>query len=209
VPEAPTRWRRRKEARPNEIVAAALDSFVERGYAATRLEDVARRAGVTKGTLYLYFPNKAELFKAVVRAVLSPRLADMAGAMATLSASAFLERLVITVRDVAATPVGGLPKLILAESGNFPEIARFYYEEVVERGLNLIKGVLRRGVASGEFRPVDVDYVCYCVVGPMLLGVLWQRTMEPYAAAPLDYDRLCRTHLDILLAGLRPTEAAP
>src|SRR5580700_10894247 len=122
-----TRWRRRKDARPGEIVAASLACFAERGFAATRLEDVARRAGVTKGTLYLYFPNKEELFEAVVRQALVPNiergeaLLDEAGEPAAL----LLERLMRSWAELALSPAGAIPKIIISEAGNFPELARF------------------------------------------------------------------------------------
>jgi len=203
-----TRWRRRKEARPTEIIAAALESFGERGYAGTKLDDVAKRAGVTKGTLYLYFPNKEELFKAVVREALSSRLARMIVPASPLPAASQIELLVASLRELAASPAAAIPKLILSEAGNFPELVRFYADEVIGRGLKLIKSVLRRGVKSGEFRDIDIDHVCYCVVAPMLLGVLWKQNLEPHTGRKLDLRALSRAHLDILFNGLRQKESS-
>ena len=168
---AKPRWQRRKEARPEEIVAAALEQFVERGFAATRLEDVARRAGVTKGTLYLYFKNKEALFKAVVRETIVPVIAQGESIAASFTGSAreLLERLVREYwRLVYDTALAGIPKLMMAEAGNFPQLARFYYEEVVTRGHRLLGGVIERGhqerrVPPGgrarrrQARPVPVD----------------------------------------------------
>src|SRR5258707_13174381 len=117
-----TRWRRRKDARQGEIVAASIDCFAERGFAATRLEDVARRAGVTKGTLYLYFPNKEELFKAVVRQAV---VANIVGGEAMVAHSSepapvVLEQLIARLQAAMVAPASALPKIGIAESGNFP-----------------------------------------------------------------------------------------
>src|SRR5881397_2295928 len=128
------RWHRRKDARPGEIVAAALDVFVEHGFAAAKLSDVARRAGVTKGTVYLYFDSKEALFKAVVRETIVPVIAQgeaLARAF-TGSARELMEQLVREYcRLVGETAVAGVPKLMMAEAATFPELTRFYYEEVV------------------------------------------------------------------------------
>jgi AcrR family transcriptional regulator len=201
-----TRWRRRKEARPDEILAAALESFAARGFAATRLEDVAARAGISKGTLYLYFKNKEELFEAVVRAKLLPNLARIEALAASFDgrSAPLLERLLLTIAGVVGSELGAIPKLVIAEAGNFPDLARFYLDEVVRRGLRLIGAILRRGIARGEFRAVDVDHAVFCVIAPMLMAALWKNSLEPYDRAPLETEALVRTHLDLLLRGLEP-----
>jgi AcrR family transcriptional regulator len=203
IPSRP-RWRRRKEARPDEILAAALASFAERGFAATRLEDVAARAGISKGTLYLYFKGKEELFEAVVRATLLPNIERLEAMAATFEgpSAVLLERLLLTFAAVVDSRVGAIPKLVIAEAGNFPELARFYLDEVVRRGLRLIGSILRRGIGRGEFRPIDVDRAVFCVIAPMLLAALWKSSLEPHDDAPLDAQALARTHLDLLLRGL-------
>ena len=203
-----TRWRRRKEARPAEIVEAALACFNERGFAATRLEEVAVRAGVTKGTIYLYYPSKEDLFKAVVRRELAPNLEHLETLLAEpIAATVLLQRLVMTLEAVVASRLSVIPKLVFAEAGNFPELARFYLDTVVRRGLALLRSVIRKGVESGEFRPVDADHVAYCVIAPLLFSVLWRHSFEPHDDAPLDVAALCRAHLDTLLNGLRPPAA--
>src|SRR5215472_4927653 len=138
---ATTQWQRRKAERPAEIAAAALTCFAERGYAATRLDDVARRAGVTKGTLYLYFPNKEEIFKAVVRQVVVPNLtrSEEIVRQSKEPAPAVLGQLIANWSQVMATPASAIPKIVLAEAGNFPDIARFYLDEVVHRGVRLFE----------------------------------------------------------------------
>ena len=209
-----TRWRRRKEARPGEILDAALACFAERGFAATRLDDVARRAGVTKGTLYLYFPNKAELFKAVVRQAIVPNiirgeaLVDESAEPAPI----LLERLIAHWAELIPTPASAMPKLVFAEAGNFPDLARFYLDEVAHRGMGLIRRVLRAGIERGEFRPVDVDNTVRCIVAPMIMAMLWRHSLERHEGRAPDPKALCRAHLELLLRGLMPTEhrtAAP
>ncbi len=201
---SPTRWRRRKEARPDEILAAALESFAARGFAATRLEDVAARAGISKGTLYLYFKSKEELFEAVVRARLLPNLERVEALAASFEgpSALLLERLLLTIAGVVGSQIGAIPKLVIAEAGNFPDLARFYLDEVVRRGLRLIGRILRRGIARGEFRAVDVDHTVFCVIAPMLIAALWKSSLETYDDASLDAEALARAHLDLLLRGL-------
>jgi AcrR family transcriptional regulator len=203
------RWRRRKTARPHEIAAAALACFAERGFAAASLDEIAARAGVTKGTLYLYFPSKEELFKAVVREALVPRIALFADAAATAEpAPRQLARLVAAWPALVATPhLGAIPKLIIAEAGNFPELARFYLDEVVERARHIVVGIIRSGIERGEFRRLDADAAFFTVVAPLLVAMLWQRIFAPLAPRALDVEALSRTHLAILLAGLAAAPA--
>lgn len=204
--KASARWRRRKEARPGEIMSAALACFAERGFAATRLDDVAERAGVTKGTLYLYFPNKEELFKAVVRQALVPNIARGEALVAESGepAPVVLERVLSQWAEMMATPASAIPKLMLAEAGNFPDLARFYLDEVVHRGMGLFGRLLRSGIARGEFRAVDIDHTMRCIVAPMILGMLWRHSFERHEKRSLDAKALCRAHLELLLRGLEP-----
>jgi AcrR family transcriptional regulator len=207
-----TRWRRRKQARPGEILGAALACFAERGFAATRLDDVARRAGITKGTLYLYFTNKDELFQAVVRQALVPNIergeALLEGADAP--AATLLERLLRGWAELARSPAGALPKIVIAESGNFPDLARFYRKEVVDRGVALLQGVLRLGIARGEFCDVDIENTVHCLYAPLLLAMLWRHSFARLDPGGYDPDTLCDAHLRLLSNGLLVrTGAAP
>jgi AcrR family transcriptional regulator len=214
--ERALRWRRRKEARPQEILAAALALFAERGFAATRLDDVARRAGVTKGTLYLYFPNKQELFEAVVRQALVPNLergealldeADDADEPAAL----MLERLMRSWAELALSPAGAIPKIIVSEAGNFPKLARFYQETVVDRGMALMRRVLCLGIERGEFRaPGDLDNAVRCICAPLLLAMLWRHSLGRHEAVDrFDPEAICETQLKLLMEGLVLRPAAP
>jgi len=199
------RWTRRKEARPEEITAAALELFVERGFAATRLEDVAARAGVSKGTVYLYFANKEELFKAVVREGLVSPIAEMKDFVAQFPGSTFelLRMLVLGWWEkVGATRMSGIPKLLLGESGNFPELVRFYLAEVVEPGHAVIMAIVKRGIARGEFRKVNQENAALLIAAPRLQMMLWRTALEPQSKHKMDAAQYLETHLDMLRHGL-------
>jgi AcrR family transcriptional regulator len=200
------RWTRRKHARPEEITAAALESFVERGYAATRLEDVAARAGISKGTLYLYFANKEELFKAVVREALVARLVEFQSQIGKFQgSSADLLRLVFKNwwERIGSTRISGIPKLILSEARNFPEIARFYVEEVVRPGRETLAEVIRRGIARGEFRDdIDIEASVHLLAAPMLMITLWKNALEPCCDDRINPETLLEAHVDMLSRGL-------
>lgn len=206
---AEPRWNRRKDARPAELIDAAFDLFVERGFAATRLDDVARRAGVTKGTLYLYFPSKEALFEAVVRAAAVPNLAQVEQMIAAHDGDmADLLRTMLGFwwTNVGATRVGALPKLIFAEAANFPELCQMFHDEIAVRAQALIAGIVRRGIERGEFRPCDPAYVARLVMAPMVFHTLWSRTLKAHEKHPLDDRRFIATHVDLLLDGLRAKE---
>jgi AcrR family transcriptional regulator len=206
------RWRRRKEERPAEIVAAALESFAERGFAATRLDDIAARAGVTRGTLYLYFSSKEDLFKAVVRQSIVPIIArgeEMVAQSQEPSAALLAKVLLMMPTAVAGSPVSAIPKLVISEARNFPDLAQFYLKEVIRRGRRLLTAIIARGVERGEFRPMDMEHVFYCVVGPVLLTMLWKHSFEPFDGKHLDAQALCRAHLDLLLHGMLKPKGAP
>jgi AcrR family transcriptional regulator len=210
--ERALRWRRRKDARPKEILAAALALFAERGFAATRLDDVALRAGVTKGTLYLYFPNKEELFEAVVRQALVPNLERGEALLdeAEEPAALLLERLMRSWAELALSPAGAIPKIIISEAGNFPELARFYREEVVDRGMGLMRRVLRLGVERGEFRALDdLDNAVRCICAPLLLAMLWRHSLGRHEEVDrFDPEAICKTQLRLLMDGLAIRPAA-
>ncbi|HQR21129.1 MAG TPA: TetR/AcrR family transcriptional regulator [Burkholderiaceae bacterium] len=201
------RWERRKQARPSELVAAALELFVEKGYAGTRLEDVAAHAGVSKGTLYLYFENKEDLFKAVVRENVVARISASADELLRFDGTSaeLLSRLIGSWwLDYGDSKAGGLGKLVMAESGNFPEIARFFLEEVIEPWHQLLATALRRGIEQGEFRPVDTAMFVRVVTAPLVMLSLWKRSFGPCSQQPVDADAYLSTHVDMVLASLRP-----
>jgi AcrR family transcriptional regulator len=210
--ETRPRWVRRKEARPAELLAAALDLFVERGFAGTRLDDVAARAGVSKGTLYLYFENKEELFKAVVRENIVERISAARDEVSTFAGSSAELLKALTHRwwkEFGATQAGGISKLMMAESGNFPEITRFFLEEVIEPWHRLIAAVLERGIARGEFTSVHIETFVHVFSAPMVMLSLWKRSFGPCSSKPVDADRCIETLLDMALASLQAGVTAP
>lgn len=209
--ETKPRWERRKDARPQELLAAALDLFVERGFASTRLEDVARRAGVSKGTLYLYFTNKEELFKAVVRDSIVPVIGAAEDIIAGFDGhSADLLRKVITEwwQRLGATKASGITKLIMAEAGNFPDIACFYQEEVIARGTSMIASMLDRAIARGEFRPLDVAIMTQVLIAPMMMLMTWKHSVGPCDQGHLDPLAFLDAFLDMALHGVLVRPAA-
>ena len=174
------RRERRKDARPGELMDAALSLFVEKGFAGTRVEDVAMRAGVSKGTLFLYFPSKVELFKAVVRENITGRFNEWNTTLDAFEGTT-AELVRYTMQQwwerIGATQASGITKLVMSEGALFPEIAEFYRQEVIEPGNALIRRVLSRGVERGEFRPVNLDYAIYSLISPMIFIIMWKHSM--------------------------------
>ena len=207
LPAGQPKFRRRPADRPAEILAAALEVFAERGFQAARLEEVARRAGVSKGALYLYFETKADLFRAVVTDAISPnieRVKAMASAEVPFEQAARMG-LGMLARTVAVDRrITGVVKLVIAESRNHPELATIWHETVVEPGLQLMGGLIAAGQARGEIRPGDPRLFAMGLMGPMVLSMVWRETFEPIGAPPLDVVALAEQHLDTVLRGMRP-----
>ena len=201
--------KRRKQARPSELTEAALGLFVEKGFAATRLEDVATRAGVSKGTLYLYFDSKEALFKAVIEEGIVPVVAEGEAIAAGHDGSAFdlLRRLLDNWwTRIGETAFAGIPKLMVAEAGNFPEVAQYYYENVIRRARALIGRALERGMAQGEFRRMDVETTIDVVIAPVLMLLIWRFSMAPCQPREVDPCQYMALHMDLLREGLKPSQ---
>ena len=198
---------RRKEARPGELLEAALDLFVEKGYAATRAEEVAVRAGGSKGTLFLYFPSKEELFKAVVRENLARTVSEGASELEGFAGPTG-ELLTHMMQQwwarYGATKASGISKLIISEASNFPELARFYQEEVVVPGTELVRRMLQRGIDRGEFRPVDLHHTVHVIMAPLIFLVMWKHSLAPCcgAGAAIDPETFIAQHADLMVRGL-------
>lgn len=209
---------RRKETRPGDLLQAALELFVEKGFAATRVEEVAQRAGVSKGTLFLYFKSKEELLQAVVRENISGRFDDWQQLLGRPDTS-LGELIPLAVHDwwerIGQTKAAGITKLMLCEGQNFPELAQFYRREVVERGTNLVRELLRQGVARGEFRAdLDVDCAGYALLAPMLQLALMRHCVASYSDPHVlqHPERYLAAQIDVMLHGLlnqRGAVAAP
>jgi AcrR family transcriptional regulator len=197
---------RRKEARPQELLDAALELFVEKGFAAARAEEVAQRAGVSKGTLYLYYPSKEDLFKAVIAAGLTARIEATALEVQAWNGSmgALLEdRLVRWWQQVYASPVSGTFKIVVAEVRNFPEIAEFWVHNVIEPGGALIGSIIQRGIASGEFRRIDdVESVVHSLVLPMVMLCVHKHGLAACSQHKIDGHRFIAEHVALVVRGL-------
>jgi AcrR family transcriptional regulator len=199
------KWRRRSEARPGEIVQAALEVFAEKGFAAARLDEIAARAGISKGALYLYFETKEDIFRAVVREAVVPNI----GLIETMLAQAtipFPELLCLAigrmVTVIGTSRLGAVAKLVVGESRNFPELARVWHDEVVSRALGAMTGALARAQERGEVRPGDPRLQAFSIVGPLLMGVIWQETFSPAGAPAVDLEALALQHCETVLTGL-------
>lgn len=211
---------RRKDARPGELLEAALELFVEKGYAATRVDEVAARAGVSKGTLFLYFPSKEDLFKAVVRKSIAGRFSEWQLELDSFEGDteALLRRCyAVWWERIGSTRASGITKLMVSEARNFPALARFYHQEVTEPGTALVRKILERGIARGEVRPLDLQTGVYLVLAPMLFLMLWQNSMAspvpaamapvpaaPDASLPFRPEAYLEAQIENLLRGLRP-----
>ena len=205
--DSPTRRARRKDARPGELLSAALDLFVEKGFSATRVEEVAHRAGVSKGTLFLYFPSKEDLFKAVVREHLSDHLSRWSDEIDHFEGSSrdMLRYALFSWWElIGSTKASGIPKLMMSEAGNFPELVAFYRQEVIEPGNALLARILQRGMARGEFHPIDLKYGVFLILAPLLFLVLWKHSFGPCCDQHTQIDPVTylETQLEMLLHGL-------
>ena len=204
-------WTRRKQARPAEILDAALNVFAEKGFAAARMEDIAARAGVTKGTIYLYFPSKEEVFKSLARQHVGDTLRDAIAQARNYQGSVrdFLAMmLAIMTAKIESGQVAVLPKIIIGESGNFPELARFWREEVIDKAMGMLSGVIAKGIERGEIRDlpagVPPDYVARLCIAPVVMSIIWRTVIAPTDKVPFDYRKFLALHLDVLMRGLAP-----
>ncbi len=205
---------RRKEARPGELLDAALALFVEKGFAATRVDEVAARAGVSKGTPFLYYPSKEELFKAVIHETLAGRFDEWnAEFEAFQGSSAELVRYCLHSwwERIGMTPASGITKLVLSEAGTFPDVAAYYQQHVITPGHDLLKRILQRGVNSGEFRPLDLEYAVYGLIAPMIFLLTWKHSMAPCCppSQQIDPKTFIDTQVDLLLQGMRVPPRQP
>ncbi len=207
APVLPIVRRRRKEARPLELLSAALDVFVEKGFASARIEDVAARAGVSKGTLYLYYSSKEALLKAVIEHYFVTHIAQGAQRAAAHRGpvAPFLRNhLTQSWMELFSGPASAVIKLMFAEVRNFPDIAAFYASEVIEPADRVIGTLIERGIATGEFRSVDVNDAVHSLMGPLVLLCLHKHSFGACMLAISDADtqRFFGNHLDLIIGGL-------
>jgi AcrR family transcriptional regulator len=199
------RWQRRAEDRPREICAAALDVFAEKGFAAARLDEIAKRAGVSKGTLYLYFADKEQLFRAVVRNSIAPNVEAITAAVASVDlpfAQVIPAFFAGFAQNIGKIPVGAVAKMVIGESRNFPELARVWHDEVASKAIGAMAALVARAQERGEVRPGDPRLYAFTLMGPMILGALWTATLVPAGGQPIDFAKLASQHAEAVLRGL-------
>ncbi len=205
--EVGPKWSRRKEARPGEIIEAALELFVLNGFAATKLSEVAQRAGVVKGTLYRYFDTKEELFRATVRHLVANNLEMVAHAA---PGDGTVAALVPTMLGQVASAIAGsripaIVRMVLAESRTFPDLAAIWHDEVVSPMLNAVASVVAGGQARGELRGGDPRLSAFSIIGPMVTGALYREVFGNRDGGWLDLEALAQQHSDTIMRGLVQT----
>jgi AcrR family transcriptional regulator len=185
-------------ARRDAIVAAALDEFSARGFAATRLEDIAKRAGVAKGTIYLHFADKEKLFEEIVRTMVVPFVANMEAPPVDLPVRVILNAFIETfIREVYMTRRREVLRLVFSEVPRFPALADFYYKNVVERAIGALRGVMSRALAKGEIADDTLVRFPQLLAGPGMIAIVWNALFERHA--PLDIKALMHAQLDLVL----------
>ncbi|HVB80264.1 MAG TPA: TetR/AcrR family transcriptional regulator [Candidatus Binataceae bacterium] len=196
---------RRKQRRLTEILEAAFEEFTQRGYTATRLEDVGERVSLTKGAIYFYFKDKEDLFRAVVLSVIQPTIRNIVALAEHFEGpTEELIRLLMTtfyrevVRDRKRSR---LIRLLIAEGPNFPELTEFFYNELLQHGIGSLKLAIQRGVDRGEFRPGLVGDYPQIIMAPAVVAVIWMLLFGK--SHPLDLERYFQAHCELVMNGLK------
>lgn len=199
------KWNRRKEARPTEIIEAALHVFIEHGFAAAKLDDVAKRAGVVKGTLYRYYATKEDLFRAVVQFTVATHL-HLIEQAATAFQGSLHELVPVLLMRIAEgmgeSRVPALARLVISESRSFPDLARIWHDNVVAQMLHLLTGLIADAQARGEVRPGDPTIHAFSIVGPMVMALLFHEVLDSASNHAPDLGTLARQHAETVLRGL-------
>lgn len=199
------KWRRRADARPDEVLDAALDLFIASGFSATRVEDIARRAGISKGAVYLYFDSKEAILMALVRRSVVP-VAEDAVSLSVLEHADPAETIRLLLTNVADRMAEGrifaIPRIIFAEAGNFPELVQMYRREVIERSLGALEALIRRGIEQGQFRPVIPGHAVRSIIGPLIAHLLLWRVFGFEDETDVNMETFVESHLDLLFHGL-------
>jgi len=209
LPPGAPKFRRRKADRPAEIVSAALEVFATKGFAAARLEDVAARAGVSKGAIYLYFATKEDIFRAVVEQAIAPDI-DKVLAMVAAHPGPFEDLLRGLAGRFAglidSSPLGGVAKMVIGEARNFPELARVWHDRLVSRAVAALASAVAAAQSRGEVRAGDPRAYALQIVAPLMVGVIWRETFVPIGAPAFDLERIAAQHVETLLQGLMTRE---
>ena len=205
------KFRRRAEARPDEVLDAALDLFIERGFANTRVEDIAARAGLSKGAVYLYFPSKEAVLEGVVRRAMVP-IASTAVDMVQNYVGDPRTIITLVMKTVAKRLTDprtlAIPKLMMREMINFPDFAAMYRREVIDRAVPILVGLLRTGIAEGHLRPVDPELTIRSIIGPIMLHILLDEVFGIRPSGGFEIEKLIDNHLTILFDGLSAPQSS-
>jgi AcrR family transcriptional regulator len=201
-PLAPARWRRRAHARPDELLDAALDEFIANGFDAARIEDIAKRAGLSKGAVYLYFKSKEDLLRALIEREAAPVAARVAFlAQAPGEPVEMLRAIARTVGGAMANPrLMAIPRLVISVADRFPDLREFYRDQVAVQAKSAIEGLIRKGVAKGQFRKVDPHVGARALIGPILFEALWAHVLR--GPSKIGTSTWIETHFDLVLSGL-------
>ncbi len=199
------KFRRRAEARKDEVLDAAMELFTERGFAATRVEDVAAKAGISKGTVYLYFPSKEALMEGLIHRAISPIALE---AISTIDAVGVDPRIVfktiggLLVKKLGDPKIFAVPKLIIREAVQFPELAQMYRREVLDKVIPRITRLIEHQVEIGRYRPVDAELAIRSLIGPLIAHIVLAEVFDVVPEGGLQMERMISQHIDILYNGL-------
>ena len=199
------KFRRRAQARPDEVLDAALVLFIERGFAATRVEDIATQAGLSKGAVYLYFPSKEAILEGLVKRAVLPVANSALGVIQNYSGDprpVIATALKLVAGRLADPKLIAIPRLLIREMINFPELAEMYRREVIDRVVPAIETLVRNGMRDGYFRPLDAEMTLRSIIGPIVLHLLIAEIFGIMPAQGLSIERLIDNHLTILFDGL-------
>jgi len=201
-----TKWQRRKDQRPVEILTAALGLFVSKGFAATKIDDIAKQAKVSKGTVYLYFESKDELFKKMVHEIMVPKISEVEEYIATYQGSQ-IELLKLVIRrwwkTIKASGLIGIPKLIISEADKFPDLTRFYMKEVIHRIQSVLVNILVDGIKSNELRNIEPVLSARVIMSSLVYFSMWDVSLKKYDRKDLNVEDLIEQQISILVNGIQ------
>lgn len=201
----------KKAAQPEKILAAALEAFGEKGFSGTRMEDVAAKAGITKGAIYLYFPSKQALLEALARRDIAPFLTNLAAQVRQYEGPVEPMLRQIAAAALAFMDQGALPtyaRVIVSEARNFPDIARFHLEEIVSVVLGALSDLFRRAMARGEIREMEPEIAARLFMAPLIKTLFWRITFSAVETSPFDAAKFLDAHVGVYLRGMKPDDGA-
>lgn len=199
------KWQRRKDERPSEILSAALSLFVSKGFVSTKIDDIAKVAGVSKGTVYLYYASKEILFKCMVHELMVPKITEVETYISTYKGSQ-AELLQVVIRQwwhtVKSSGLSGVPKLIISEADNFPDLTRFYVKEVIQRVQSILVKILNKGIENNEFNKVEPVLSARVIMSSLVYFSMWDTSLKKYDQNGLEVEDLIEQQIQILVNGI-------